>query len=189
MVPSKVLRTVRLLMGVSRIGLKGRSVNLFTDEIHTLGTLGGRTADVEVTHVDATRENGLAIRKVKHALTSVTGKTAGDGPLLYGLSVNLTAAEVAECIDADPQQHEDPGSQEQSNQKVYFISAITQEMSALSATPDEPTRFRTLRDFPSWHVQEGQNLSSWVFNLKSSALTTGTIIKSSYWINGTWLRD
>ncbi len=124
------------------------------------------------------------MEKIKLAI-SFKGKTVGEGPIVVGLSnLDLSNAEIAEAIIADPQHSEDTTGMEQTNRKIFPVWVIPAGLAAES----EIQMLRTI-PYPWREVMEGSGLKFWAFNADGNTLTTGTEITISGVIVGRWLRD
>ncbi len=162
-----------------------RSVN---SPSQALGTLGADTALIDVTKIDSSRLQGCIPRRIGYQIT-FSGKTAGggNGPVYVGLSVGLTAAEVAEFFVSDPQRTNDPGSIEQSQRPVVVLEVIP-----VAATTNvgavEPPRWAWM-GWPGWHVIEGSSLDVFYFNDNGSAMDTGCLVDVTLQVLGDWLGD
>ncbi len=155
----------------------------------TLGTLAQNTALKVNAKVDNTREQGAEMEKVR-AKMEWRGKTTNEGPIIVGISVDLSATEIAEALVADPQKFEDTGSANEANRKVFPIWKIPfiSTGSAVGSGADYAvTELRDVR-MPSWHVMEGSFLGWWAFNV-GAALTTGSLIHIAAGYVTKWMRD
>ena len=134
--------------------------------------------------VDASRENGSRIKKIRYAVT-YRGKTSGEGPLMFGIcDSNLTVAELDECLDSDPQGPQAVPEQEESMRKVVILGVIPQNA---TQSPADIQPMRSAKWF--WDVDEGSGLQFWVRNNDGSALTTGASVDITALILGEWLSD
>ncbi len=152
-----------------------------------LSTLGALTAITDATKVDAARLQGINIRKLKVAMVW-RGKTAGEGPISYGLAVDMSAAEIKEAMAADPQNAGDPGASEEANRRIYpwgFIAPDTLVEQGYNGGPN----FITLPDFPKWSVIEGKALFVYAFNHQASALTSGLVLNWFLRLTYDWRAD
>ncbi len=151
----------------------------------TVGGLAQNVAIGSVGNLDGTREQGFRIKKMKYAV-SFEGKTAGEGPVTFGVAHTLNAAEVAEALIADPQHNEDIPATERGNRKVYPLEFFPSN--GVDRTQSHgPMVFRNIR-FPWKEVSEGQNIFWWVF-AQGSALSTGMVVEVAAVYFGEWLRD
>ncbi len=157
-----------------------------------LSTLGAATAATGSLAIDASRTQGVKLMQFKGAV-EWNGKTAGEGPLVVGLSIDLSSSEVAEAIIADPQHVNDVPATEQGNRKVYPLFTIARKStdgtwSRGAMANDDAAEHADLK-FPWRELTEGQGIQFWVFNRDASALTTGTEISLDWDAVQEWLRD
>lgn len=100
--------------------------------------------------------------------------------LIYGLAVGLTAAEVEEALESDPQAPDDPPASEQSMRAVFPIGS-------LHGGDKIGDHFEfNLR----WSVKEGNSLLWWIYNPDNdplSAASQDVIIFAKHF--GVWLND
>ncbi len=150
-----------------------------------LSTLADQTAIVGNTKIDTALQNGLFIKKIKLAAT-IRGLPANLGPVKYGISQGLSAAEIAEAIVADPQAPNDIPAKEQATRKAFPLGTFTK-------TGDEvievKTDLREIRGFPFKHISEEQSLAIYAFNDTGAALTGTAIIKVDLLFLVRWDRD
>jgi len=138
----------------------------------TVGALTTLSVAGAALAIDAARKQGVRIKKMKYAVT-YKDKTAGEGPLLFGLaSVDLTNAEIAEALIADPQSARDSPSNEEANRQVFPLQLLP--ASAEVAT-QEHQPMRSVR-YPWKRILIGNGLKAFVANLDGSTLTTGTLV-------------
>ncbi len=168
----------------------GRSWRQFFKTGLTVGALAAQSAASTGTKIDAARLQGVQIKKVKYAV-SWTGKTSTEGPIVVGLSKDISNTELAEFHTADPQRRNDPDESEQAERAVYPIGVLHEQASAIGPeeTSIEFTQLRQLVDFPRWMVYEGSTISVYAFNEDSNTLTAGMIINFWSWFSGEWLSD
>ncbi len=162
---------------------------------HVLTSMGAISAGVSIlgaTKVDAAREQGWRGSKIRYDVVW-GGKTINEGPIVYGLAWALSAAEVSECQDADPQ-----GDVEVQMEVVRrnllplgIIPKRSTQSGELAGTFRYPvgSSFRT-KKLPSWDIRE-QSALTWFFHVPVTgvALTTGTIIEHTFGLKGGWLND
>ena len=149
-----------------------------------LSTLASLTAIAVILTPDSSRDQGVRIKQLKLACT-YKGKTAGEGPLMVGLcDSNLSVAEIAEALVADPQHVGDVPATEQGNRRVFPIWNIGPALVA----GDSVEGFEDVH-YPWKTMEEGIGLKLFVFNADGSALTTGTIVTVTGSTVQEWLRD
>ncbi len=157
-----------------------------------LSTLGAATGIVVNTKIDSSRLNGFRVAKTRIAAT-LTGKTAGEGPIAWGLSANLSAAEIKAIIEADPQDKTRDDSRGVGAWLTY-MGIIPLEMTAGGLTgpagggaAGHPVQMEALK--VNWSILEGKGFNVWAFNMDTGALTGGTIITCVMENMGVWLND
>lgn len=150
----------------------------------TVGTLGANTATLGATKIDTSRLQGCKPRKIEFSL-DYGGKTTAEGPIIVGLSNNLTVGEIAELFAADPQLAQDPGASEQSQRPLMILGICGRIRTAADATS---AQWKS-RSWPGWHVKEGESLDVFIYNADSSPLTGGTTVSLAHRILGDWLND
>ncbi len=161
----------------------------YDDVLLNLSTLASETALKIGTKMDSSRENGFIIKKQKIAI-SINGLTDAEGPILVGMTnTRISAAEVAECINADPQSPLDVPAQERSMREVYPIMVF-----ALWTTTKDPAvneirnEYRALH-YPWKEIPEGTGLDLFAMNRGGGALTTGAAVNFQLTTIGEWSRD
>ncbi len=163
----------------------GNSQNVFLQDSLALSTLAALTAVTGALNVDGARLEGMKIKKWKGAFT-FDGKTTAEGPIVYGLSQDLSPTEVAEFFTADPQHTDDVPSVERANRKVFPMGIITRGSTESDLTQ---TKLHNLR-WPWPEIREGHGISIFAFNANiAAALTTGTILDFQSIMVGEWLDD
>ncbi len=152
-----------------------------------LGTLATVTAIKGQSKIDASRENGLRLKKMWSAM-DIRGKTGAqdEGPIIMGICVDSTITEIAEFFSSDPQKYNDPDLSEKSNRKVFPIWFIPQLVTAINDNVGA-VLFRNMR-IPSWTIPEGSALEYFAFNA-GAALTSGAQVSITSVFVGEWLRD
>ncbi len=156
----------------------------------TLGALATKAAILVNTPIDALREQGCRLKKVK-AWMEYNGHTNTEGPIIVGLAAGLSNAEIAEALSADPQHWKDISASEEANRRVYpvwVISSNGQLSGSSTAVQFEPGRLRNI-GVPSWLIIEGEALSWFAFNSFTSDLSTGTIVDIVTTYVTTWESD
>ncbi len=157
-----------------------------------LSTLGAKAAILSSLNLDSSREQGMHCIWCKLA-GFFAGKTATEGPILFGLCANLTAGELAAILADDPQNRSvvtstGPGAW---YLPISMIGLDALEGDALAGQGDENVQgtSRVTKYMVKWTIPEGKDLSVFAYNLGSGALTTGmTFNLFATWF-GAWLRD
>lgn len=162
----------------------GRNQNIHVDAAMSLADLAAEAAEAVVI-IANTNEQGLRIKKLKLGITW-RSKTVAEGPLTYGLSVDLSDAEIAEAIVAAPIGIGAIPATEQGNRKVFPLGIISRDSVGQSA--DDAVHIEEIKKFPFREIREGSSLSLYVFN-HGAQLTTGTVVEAYGVIVGRWLND
>ncbi len=136
--------------------------------------------------VPDTQENGIRISKVKFCAT-LEGKTVDEGPMLWGYSIDLTAAEVEESLEATPSGPKDVAGLEQANRKVFPMGFVCKN-SVADGAPRGRAQFQEIEHFPWKDIPEGSTLDLWGYN-EGAALTTGAQLVVHTELFGVWLND
>ncbi len=151
----------------------------------TLGTLAAATALVSSTLIDGARDNGVRIKDLWMKV-NWNGKTAAQGPITYGLGVdipNVTAVKTA--LENDPQGFADTADTQSAQIKMMHLGVID---TASTTSLDQTSRMMKVR-FPWKNIGENSILQVWAFNRFTSALTTGGVIDFEFVMNNEWLKD
>ncbi len=142
-------------------------------------------ASVSFSNLDGARQQGVLIRKIRYALTW-QGKTTG-GPVYYGVAAGgLTAAEIEEALESDPQGEFDEPAMERSNRRVVPLGLISLDHTAVLGPDPMFMSMRTLK-WPWPRIPENVGLSFWVRT--GSALGIGMELDMKFVIIGEWERD
>ncbi len=155
----------------------------------TVGALASLTAQLNATRIDGARLNGCNIRKMKYSMNYL-GKTSGanEGPLVYGVSLAMTTAEIATFFASDPQSRMDEVELEESQKKILVLGVIGQ--AATTAPLSGETAGLKNAKWPFGDIIEGATWQHFVFNLNpANALTTGMLFQLYTEVYGDWLRD
>ncbi len=145
-------------------------------------TLANVTAIIGNLDIDSTREQGVILKQFKAAF-SLVGNTAGEGPIVYGLCTELTALEVAEAMNADPQFMDDVPASEQANRRVFPVGIFNSNANSSEHHDLEEVHY------PWKEVPENQTLKWFVFNGSGAALTTGAVATIVAAAVTDWMRD
>ncbi len=151
--------------------------------IITVGALAAKAAATGASKVDGSRLQGVDLAKMNVAM-SYDNKTTLQGPLVIGLALALSAAEIAEALDADPQSSLDEPAQEQSRRRVFPIWHIPR----LPTGSDRTHVLKNVR-FPWKRIPEDMNLFWFAFNAGAGGMTTGTVVQIEAALVGTWRND
>ncbi len=148
--------------------------------------VGGVAGAVSVASMamDSGRNQGVLIKKLMGAV-DYDGKTAGEGPYLYGMAHAISAAEIQEALEADPQDENNVPDTEYGNRQVMVLGVIPK---ASTASPADTVPYRSIR-FPWKKIPEQTNLFFWVQNKHTGTVSAGTDVRFSYIIVQEWLDD
>ncbi len=136
--------------------------------------------------IDGSREQGFRLLKTQYWLEFV-GLVDGEGPVLWGWSVGLTAAQIEEAIEADPQSVFDEANRD-TNRPVFPIGMYNTDPVATNTTTLNAQMF--VGEFkPRWSIREGNFLSTWAYNVDAGALTSGAELRGICKHFGVWLND
>ncbi len=146
-----------------------------------LGTLNAITAITGNSKIDAARLQGFRVLRSEWYCT-LSGLTAGEGPVLVGMAHDLTATEIKECIEADPQRSGDPGEEEKSKRAVWPLALM------MNLSNDGMLNAEGVKKL-GWSFPEGTILKYWAYNVASGDLTTGAVWFLLVKHFGVWLKD
>ncbi len=149
----------------------------------TLGALAADTSIQTASKIDAGRESGFRVLKTQYWL-DVTGKTNDEGGILVGINHNLSVAENAEAIAADPQGHAGIArpENEQAMRPVWGLMFIPSTVVSVENKLIEPREVKL-----NWSFPEGSSMN-W-FAHAFGSLTTGTVVGVVAKHFGVWLKD
>ncbi len=155
----------------------------------TLSTLGATTVIATNSKIDSSRASGFRIIKSK-IFAQFTGKTAAEGPVMFGVAIGYTAAEVEAILEQDPQSR--VAAIEKGKGYIEPIGMVPLEAVAgpvTGPTGGSGAHAGMFETTPNWSCPEGASLSYWAYNMGSGALTTGTLFRVFAQHYGVWLRD
>ncbi len=156
------------------------------DGILPLSTLAANDVISVDTKIDGSRLQGFRIA-VLSILATITGKTATEGPLLWGVSCNMAAGSIESAIESDPQSSAADNNRGE-GAWLKILGMIGLEVSEGPLTGGNSLMVLPLNVKVNWSVIEGQSLQVWVYNM-GAALTTGTVFHFAIEEMGVWLRD
>ncbi len=164
----------------------GKKQKVFGSSNVPLLTLGGQTAILAVTRIDASRLQGVKIRDI-FGIFNWSGKTTGEGPIYYGFADGrLSIAEIAETFNADPQVIDDVPASEQAERRVIVIGTMP-EVDTVQLNVDD--HWHKMMWPTSWTIPESVAFNVFAFNRGSGSLTTGTLLRFDGMFNTEWLED
>lgn len=154
----------------------------------TVGTLASLTAGIIPTKIDAARLQGCDMRKIRWSADWL-GKTAGvtEGPLVFGISMGNTIAEIAAYYAADPQGQGDELEMARSHFPILELGSIGQsQISGL----ENPIVVLREDSWPGWPTREGVGVDHYIFNKNpGSPMATGMFLQLETDIRGDWRQD
>jgi len=182
----------------SRKGLLGRSPNLtvgdsigkqqvqYLNTQTNLGTLASLATIVSDTQIDATREQGSMLKKLK-GTWRMNGLTVDEGPIYYGFCTGMDATQVTQAFAADPQSDSDLPDIEHGNRALFPVGLWDDDTEHTYARL-QPQVWHSYR-FPWKKIKEGQALSIFAHNAANATLTTGAIMSFDGVAVTEWLDD
>ncbi len=150
----------------------------------TIGALATVSAAIVSSRIDTAKEMGFRILRTDY-WAFWRGFTAGEGPLIFGMTAGQSAGNVALAIQADPAGSgpEVLTGRLQANFPVFPLGLMTAEDAAqLMVTKEGTFNMR-------WSIPEGSSMNWWVFNPSGSTFTTGSTLKIIAKHFGVWLKD
>ncbi len=150
----------------------------------TLGTLAANTSIISQSNIDSGRESGFRLLKTEYHI-EVGGKTDNEGPIIVGLSHNLSVAEIKGTFEADPASH--PGIARPENEAALRPVWPLFSAAVFIANNANSPYWRTFK--PLWSSPEGSSMNWFAHNSDSSALTTGAKVFINAKHFGVWLND
>ncbi len=162
----------------------GRQQVIHEDVELGVGTLAANTAKkASSTAIKSSNENGFKISKMKYA-AHWDGRTDGEGPVLFGISIGLTDAEITEAILAKPTHRMDEPDTERANRRVFPLEWWP--IDGVESRAQNMNPLRSVR-IPWKEIPENVNLDWWV--ISDSALTSGMVVDIRGVYVGEWMRD
>jgi len=157
----------------------------------TLAVLAPATkaATVVASKADGSRQNGYRIMKTEWMM-QYEGKTTGEGPIIWGFAMGLTAAEVAAALTADPQSSTDDRNAGETERPIWPLGLIDENSveSGDNAATAAPLQLNGTFN-PKWSQPEAQQFIWWAWNMSTGTLTTGLVLRIFAKHFGVWLRD
>ncbi len=149
----------------------------------TLSTLANQAGILATTVIDASRLNGVQIEKMWSAL-SILGRTAGEGPILWGYARNVdSATQLQEWLLADPQGPSNSAEIKKTESDVFIMGWLPRADLTEWGGPLQRVRF------PWKKFGEDDEMMIWAFNDSGSTLTTGMALRVETMIAGHWMDD
>ncbi len=142
--------------------------------------------------IDGTRLQGYRLAKMRIAV-QLEGKTATEGPLIWGFSANMTEAQTELALESDPQgKARDIARGDGSWIKIMGLIPVAFTVGPLTGAGGgtSQTLVAELIDVKvNWSITEGNDFRIWVYNMDTSTITTGTILTLVGEFFGVWLND
>ncbi len=146
-----------------------------------LSTLADNTLIITDVLTSALAENFRATSM--KAFWAVKQQTTGEGPLVFGYAHgDYTVAEIDENLEVD---YSDPGDKIAMERSKRLVRRVGQFPSI--AVDEVWDSGRPVKTRLNWVLNEGKNLSLFIKNKSSGALTTGTILTVSGTMYGYWI--
>ncbi len=115
---------------------------------------------------------------------SMSGHTAGEGPIHFGISHgDYTSAEVEEWFESTGAMSQgDKVANEQASRLCRQVGTF-QGLSAEEVINDgKPVTTKM-----NWRIAEGVTLNTWIYNQSGATLMTGTVVQTAGHIVGRWI--
>ncbi len=152
-----------------------------------VGALANGTGILATTRIDAARLQGCIPRKIRYAV-EWRGKTTLEGPLIYGITDDNTAAQVSAWFIADPQIQDEAAEAERSLRHNLILGYIP-----FVATTNQQNQvemdFIREDQWPGWWVREGEALNFFVAHIGAGSVTTGLLLDGFLEIIGDWIDE
>ncbi len=157
------------------------------EAVTELASLAGLDCSSVVIKIDGSRGRGFRITKTEY-FVDISGLPALGGPILYGLAVGLSSAEIEEAIEADPQDPNGVPEHEQVKRPVFPLGVFRRAQNTSESSVDNPIDMPLRTVNLNWSIPEGVGLQWWFYNLggATDAGTNGTIFAKH---TGVWLND
>ncbi len=137
---------------------------------------------------DSALENGQKLIKLK-AYCHLRGKTSGEGPIICGVSVDLTNVRVDAAMVGDPQGFGSEADRLISNRKVFPIWVFAENITDYPGPSVGASPLLEDISLPGWTLEEGMSLEWFAYNADGTSLTTGSDVTFGGVIITRWLRD
>ncbi len=157
------------------------------DFVLALGALAGNDAVAGVTKVKAANLQGFRVAKVRIA-AQLDQKTTAEGPLVWGLAANMSAAQIEAAIEIT-RTSSTGTTQKGPGAWLKILGLIPFAMTAGPITGSNNLSAEMMEVLVNWSTIEGQDFSLFVYNQGAGAITTGAFILAVMEIYGVWLRD
>jgi len=171
----------------------GKLVQVFDDWSISPGAFAANDVLTTGGKIDSGRTSGFRAVKGRF-MCQYSGKTEGDGPAVWGIACNLTAAEVELILEDDPQSPFTPREGAPASY-IKILGVIAENSPGMSAAGDGSKSGSGHDGAPwveetiNWSIPEEAGLVYFVWNHTSAAWTTGSTILGQSQIMGVWLDD
>lgn len=119
---------------------------------------------------------------------SAEAKVVAEGPIMVGVAARCdNAAEIEECIEADPQIRGADPEEVQAKRPVWPLEMFGAEEGHGTNESGLVAKKGTVN--LRWSCPEGTGLLWWAYNAGAGALTTGCVVVVFAKHYGVWLRD
>ncbi len=157
------------------------------NNLQALGTLASEAAIVFEFTESSNMIADFRMMKIEYAL-KWQGKSVDDGPIVIGLSVGATAAQIAEAMNSTPTDPTQLDEGNDANRPIWPLMIIRRKA---TEPVDGTVDFKSFK--PNWSTRGSsnangqQNLGLWAFNSESGALTTGVVIGAEVKVAGAFV--
>ncbi len=122
------------------------------------------------------------------AWLSVEAKTAGEGPLLFGINDGeLSVSEISEAIVAHPLDMNDRLNRERASRPVWELAMLDTPTVGGLITPNGGNGPLVWKPKGGWTFSDSEGLDLFCTNLDDATLTTGCIVKGHVKVFRKWL--
>ncbi len=157
------------------------------EAVTEMASLAGLDAAVIDSKIDGSRKRGFRITKTEWYFEA-TGLHALAGPILFGWAVGLTAAEIEEALEADPQDPNNASATERVQRPVFPLGVIPRAQNTSESSVETPRIKPLMTMNPNWSIPEDVGFTWWIYNLggATDAGAGGSLFAKHY---GVWLND
>ncbi len=153
-----------------------------------LSTLAGRAA-IAINEEFDTPESSFLVKKIRYLL-SMSGKTAGEGPLMVGLaSGDASAAEIASAMTELNSLGPADTTETLTEDEAWTVWQNTIKAFEENGQAGVITCYKEISLGKGMVARENQGIDAFIFNADPSALTTGISVKGIIQLWGVWLHD
>ncbi len=153
----------------------------------SLGALAAVDIAGTSSRLDAAQLDGYWIKQLRIA-AAFAGKTAGEGPILWGYALNFENLQAIEDYFEDDPQDSGAPVLRGDDDLVRICGMISEEKTAGNALDGVPFIEESLGS-RGWTKRVDRPMHWWAYNLNGGALTTGMNLKVAAQFLGRWTRD